>query len=84
MAFMMESESIKSFLLSMGLEKFVDLFKEHELELDVLKTLSEVEVKDVLKEIGIPLGHRLRISKKIKDTKADGKYMISSLLELHS
>lgn len=72
----MEIESIEKLLQGLELESHVNLFKQNELELKLLMTLSDTELKEVLTELKLPIGHRLLIIKKIQEINAGGKFTL--------
>jgi len=51
------TRNIDSFLKTLGLERYCSLLKEHEIDLDVLKLMSEFD----LARMGVPLGPRVKI-----------------------
>jgi class 3 adenylate cyclase/predicted ATPase len=53
------SSSIDRWLEKLGLSKYLELFAEHEIGLDILPDLTEADLKD----LGIPLGDRKRLLK---------------------
>lgn len=55
------------------MEEYLHIFKEHELELNVLRDLSDVELKDVLRELGFTLGKQLKIIQRLKQSRVGGK-----------
>lgn len=72
----MEIESIEKLLQSLELESYINLFKQSELGLKLLMSLSDTELKEALKELNLPLGNRLLIIKKIQEIKAGGKFTL--------
>ena len=52
---------VGTWLNSLGLDQYTDLFREQAIEADVLAELTEQH----LIELGIPLGHRLRLLRAI-------------------
>lgn len=72
----MEIESIEKLLQSLELESYINLFKQSELGLKLLMSLSDTELKEALKELKLPLGNRLQIIKKIQEIKAGGKFTL--------
>lgn len=72
----MEIESIEKLLQSLELESYINLFKQSELGLKLLMSLSDTELKEALKELKLPLGSRLLIIKKIQEIKAGGKFTL--------
>jgi class 3 adenylate cyclase/tetratricopeptide (TPR) repeat protein len=53
---------VGTWLGSLGLDQYEDLFREHEIEADILLELTDQHLRD----IGIPLGHRLRMLRAIR------------------
>lgn len=72
----MEIESIEKLLQSLELESYINLFKQNELGLKLLMSLSDTELKEALTELKLPLGNRLLIIKKIQEIKAGGKFTL--------
>src|SRR5262249_13997408 len=54
---------VGSWLGSLGLDQYEDLFREHEIEADILPELTDQHLKD----LGVPLGHRLRLLRAIRE-----------------
>ena len=54
---------VGTWLGSLGLDQYEDLFREHEIEADILPELTDQHLRD----IGVPLGHRLRILRAIRE-----------------
>lgn len=69
----MEIETIEEFLQNLGLESSIDLFRHQKLDLDLLQRLPEHELKDILIEINIPIGDRIKITTKMKEIRDNGK-----------
>lgn len=63
-----EDSEVFSFLAPMKLEKYADKFIENGVE--DIETILELEDQHV-EQMGIPLGHKLKIVKKIKDMRAE-------------
>jgi len=61
-----DKESVRQFLASIKLEKYVDKFIDN--GLDDLDTIYELKEEHV-ESLGLPLGHKLKIMKKIKDVR---------------
>lgn len=74
MAYSMESKTTETFLRSLGLDNLTISFQENDVDFDLLMDLSDVELKDLLTEIQVSPGNRLRIAKGIKRFKAGGMY----------
>jgi class 3 adenylate cyclase len=55
------SMDVASWLRSLGLEKYEPVFRENEIDADVLPELTELD----LEKLGVPLGHRKRLLKAI-------------------
>nr|XP_022299409.1 GTPase IMAP family member 7-like isoform X4 [Crassostrea virginica] len=64
-------ESIETFLRHLGQERFIEIFLDNELDLDLLKSLSEDELKETLKELNLPLGPRMKILKGVQSFKGE-------------
>lgn len=62
----MERETIESFLYRLGMDDDLEAFKREDLDLDLLKELSEADLKMTLKDINLTIGKQLKISKEIK------------------
>lgn len=67
-------ETIETFLQSLGLENLVTLFKQNDIDMELLMDLSDNELKEMLIELNITIGNRCRIMRKIQKMKLDGKY----------
>jgi class 3 adenylate cyclase/predicted ATPase len=59
---------VGTWLGSLGLDQYEDLFREHEIDADILPELTDQHLRD----IGIPLGHRLRMLRAIRQFANDG------------
>lgn len=68
----MEYETIKQFLEDIGCERHINLFIENEIGLELLKSLSEKNLKEILKEIGLTVGIRMKIQQTLDDMKTKG------------
>nr|XP_022297006.1 uncharacterized protein LOC111106572 [Crassostrea virginica] len=64
--FIMETETIETFLNNLGYGRFLDTFIENEVDLQLLLTLSENDRKETLKELVLPVGVRMKILHEIK------------------
>jgi predicted ATPase/class 3 adenylate cyclase len=53
---------VGSWLGSLGLDQYEDLFRKHEIDADILPELTDQHLKD----LGVPLGHRLRLLRAIR------------------
>lgn len=76
MAKWMESETIETLLHSLHLDKLITLFKENDIDLELLMDLSETELMGLLTNVHLTLGNRYKIAKKIQKIKASGKYLL--------
>lgn len=74
----MEKETLETFLENLRLISSLDLFRDQNLDLDILKTLTEEELKGVLMEMKLPIGDRIRIIAKMKEIRDEGKCTIFS------
>ena len=69
----MGSETIETFLGDLGYQKHITLFNESEVDLDLLKSLSETNLKETLEEMGLKLGVRKKIQQALENMKTKGK-----------
>lgn len=76
MAICLETETIETFLQSMDLDKFITLFKENDIDLNLLMNLTETKVMGLLTDIKLTHGNRYKIAHKIEIIKALGKYSV--------
>src|SRR5215472_1546277 len=60
---------VGTWLASLGLDQYTALFREHEIEADVLAELTDQHLSD----LGVPLGHRLRMLRAIAELASDGR-----------
>src|ERR1700760_3000321 len=60
------SMDVGTWLGSLGLDQYAGLFREQEIEADLLPELTDRHLSD----LGIPLGHRLRMLRAIRDLPA--------------
>lgn len=74
-------ETIETFLQSLGLENLVTLFKQNDIDMELLMELSDNELKEILIELNITIGNRCRIMRKIQKMKLDGKYRKDDLYQ---
>ncbi|XP_078322126.1 uncharacterized protein LOC144621941 [Crassostrea virginica] len=65
----MGSETIETFLRDLGCQMDIPLFNENEVDLDLLKSLSEKNLKETLEEMGLKLGVRKKIQQALEDLK---------------
>lgn len=65
----MEKETLESFLRRLNIDVSIEIFKKEDIDLDLLKLLSEEELKWTLKEIGVSVGNRMKILKALKSRK---------------
>lgn len=72
----MENEEIETFLQSLRLEEYLDLFKKNMLDYNTLIDLTQDEMDKYLSEIGLPTGIKIKIIKGIKAKKVTGKKAI--------
>lgn len=62
----MEKENIESLLHRLGMDDDLEAFIREDLDLDLLKKLSDAELKTTLKDLKLTIGKQLKISKEIK------------------
>src|SRR6266481_5589580 len=60
---------VGTWLGSLGLDQYEALFREHEIEADILPELTDQHLRD----IGVPLGHRLRMLRAIRQLAAEAR-----------
>lgn len=65
----MEKETLESFLRRLNIDVSVEIFKKEDIDLHLLKSLSEEELKGTLKEIELSIGNRMKIIKALKSRK---------------
>lgn len=70
----METPTIQLILKELEMENFIDIFREHDLELELLKTMTDSELQSAFKDIGLSIGKHWQIIKKIQELKSRGKY----------
>jgi class 3 adenylate cyclase len=58
---------VRTWLGSLGLDQYESVFREHRIETDVLPELTDQHLKDM----GVPLGHRLRMLRAIRQLTGD-------------
>src|SRR5882724_1290077 len=59
---------VGTWLGSLGLDQYKDLFRQHKIEADILPELNDQHLRD----IGVPLGHRLRLLRAIRQLVIEG------------
>ena len=62
----MPRQSLNAWLNEIGLAQYADLLEKNAVDLDVLPELSEQDLTD----LGIPLGHRKRLRKALRESLA--------------
>lgn len=65
----MEEERIESFLCRLGLGDKTEAFIEQDIELNLLLSLNEPDLKETLQQMNFTLGIQLQIRKGIKELK---------------
>lgn len=68
----MESNTTEKFLRSLGLDNLMITFQENDVNFELLMDASDAELRDLLIEIQVTPGNRLRITKGIERFKAGG------------
>lgn len=66
----MEKETIESFLKRIKMGDLVEKFKEQNIELYLLLKSDEKDLKEILKELNLTIGHRWKIIQEIKVLKS--------------
>lgn len=75
MAFSQETETIETILQTLGLEELISSFHEADIDIELLMDATEEEVKELLTDIQVTPGNRLKIIKQIKRLKAIGMFL---------
>lgn len=70
----MENTTMQTVLKGLKMESFTDLFQKNDLEIELLKTMSEKELQSALKDVGISVGYQWKIIKKMQELKSKGNY----------
>lgn len=65
----MEPVTIESILQSLSLDSYLKVFEENDLDYELLRDLPEEKLEKALTDIGLPLGKRLKIAKRIQESK---------------
>lgn len=71
----MDTNTIETFLQSLKLDHLIATFKENDIDFELLMDTSNEELKDLLNDIQVSPGNRLRITRLKQTIKAGGKYM---------
>lgn len=66
----MEKETIESFLKRIKMGDLVEKFKEQNIELYLLLKSDEKDLKEILKELNLTIGHQWKIIQEIKVLKS--------------
>lgn len=66
----MEKETLESFLRRLKIDVSIDVFKKEDIDLDCLKSLSEEDLQETLKEVKLSIGNRIKICSEIKALKS--------------
>lgn len=65
----METEPIETFLENLGLQRYLDRFKESEVDLVLLLDLSENEFNKISENLKLPIGAHMKIFKGLQSLK---------------
>lgn len=65
----MEKESIESILRQLGMEERIYDFEKESLDLELLKEMSDSDLKDTLKEMKFNIGSRMKLMKAVTSMK---------------
>lgn len=76
----MENTTIQSILEELGMKMLIDIFKVHELDFELLKNMTETDLQSALNGIGLSVGRRWQIIKKIQEKKSRGKFNLHNFL----
>lgn len=66
----MENETMESFLNRIKMDNWVEKFKEQNIELYLLLKSDEKDLKEILKELNLTIGHQWKIIQEIKVLKS--------------
>lgn len=69
----MDTNTIETFLQSLKLDHLIATFKENDIDFELLMDTSDEELKDLLNDIQVSPGNRLRITRLKQTIKAGGK-----------
>lgn len=69
----METGTIETFMENLGLHRYIDIFKDNEVELELLLDLSENELDKILKDLKLPIGIQMKILKGLQYMKKMGE-----------
>lgn len=65
----MAKETIETFLENLGLQRYVDRFKESEVDLVLLLDLSENDFNKISENLKLPIGAQMKIFKGLQSLK---------------
>ena len=65
---------MESFLKSLRLEKYADMFKDEDIDLELLESLPEETLGKTLEDLKLKKGPQLAIKQAIKERKLNGNY----------
>ena len=69
----METGTIETFLEKLGLQRYIDRFKESETDLELLLVLSENEFDKISENLKLPIGAQMKIFKGLQSMKKKGE-----------
>ena len=74
----MDISTIDALLSNMGLESYIGKFHEEAIDLDLLKDLTDLEMKEILQKIGMKAGEEMKIRKLFQHMKEQGKELFET------
>lgn len=69
----MDIETIETFLINMGLENYIGKFKDQAIEMELLRDLDDLKLKEILEKIGMKAGDEMKIRLHFQHMKEKGK-----------
>lgn len=65
-----KNETVESLLHRLRMDNYIEAFREHDIDLNLLLELSESDLKDTLRDMNLPIGTRHKIKLEIKAMKS--------------
>lgn len=66
----MDYKATEETLRKLRMETSIELFKQHDLKIEMLNDLQLEKIKEILREIGLNVGKRLKILNHLEDVRA--------------
>ena len=74
----LEDTRVREALIRLRLEKYLVVFKRHEIDYETFLTLNDEQ----LNRLGIPIGPQIKIKQEIQQTKENGKMIGEKILNI--